>query len=123
MTTERIRRGDVFWARFAVFPHEPAAPGKERPVVALQNDEDNEDSAYPLIVVVPVSTQKVERVYRQDVVLPRGTGGLSEDSKVLIGLVRTIQKRDLIRRLGHLPRAKIEQVNLKLLRQLGFLER
>jgi mRNA interferase MazF len=119
----KIRRGDVYVAQFGVFPHEKEAEGKERPVVIVQNDEDNEDPVYPLVVVVPVSTQKVDRVYKQDVPLLRGMGGLSEDSKALVGIVRTIQKADLVKKLGHLPKGKIEEINLKLLRQMGFLER
>lgn len=110
-------------AQFGVFPHEKEGEGKERPVVIVQSDEDNENRAYPLVVVVPVSTKKVDRVYKQDVPLPRGMGGLSEDSKALVGIVRTIRKIDLVKRLGRLPREKLEELNLKLLRQMGFLER
>lgn len=123
MSAMRIRRGDVYVAQFGVFPHEREAEGKERPVVIVQNDEDNENPAYPVVVVVPVSTQKVNRVYKQDVVLPRGMSGLSEDSKALVGIVRTIEKADVVKKLGHLPKGKMEEVNLKLLRQMGFLER
>jgi mRNA interferase MazF len=119
----RIRRGDVYLAQFAAFPHEKEVLGKERPVVIVQNDEDNENQTYPLIMVVPVSTQKVDRIYKQDVLLPKGIDGLSDNSKALVGIVRTIPKTDLVRRLGHLPPAKLEEINLKLLRQMGFLER
>lgn len=123
MDMMRIRRGDVYMAQFAAFPHEKEAPGKERPVIIVQNDEDNENQTYPLVIVAPVSTQKVDRIYKQDVLLPKGMGGLSDDSKALVGIVRTIQKIDLVRRLGRLPKAKLEEINLKLLRQMGFLER
>jgi len=113
----------VYMAQFAAFPHEKESPGKERPVIIVQNDEDNENQTYPLVIVVPVSTQKVDRIYKQDVLLPKGIGGLSDDSKALVGIVRTIQKTDLVRRLGRLTKAKLEEINLKLLRQMGFLER
>ncbi len=42
MGMTRIRRGDVYLAQFAAFPHEKEVLGKERPVVIVQNDEDNE---------------------------------------------------------------------------------
>jgi mRNA interferase MazF len=119
----RIRRGEVYLAQFAAFPHEKEASGKEHPVVIVQNDEDNENATYPLVVVVPVSTQNVDRVYQQDVLLPRGVGGLSEESKALVGIMRTIQKVDLVKKLGRLPKGKLEELNLKILRQMGFLER
>lgn len=69
----RIRRGEVYVAQFAAFPHEKEAPGKERPVVIVQNDEDNQNQAYPLVIVVPVSMQKVDRIYK--VVGPRSSFG------------------------------------------------
>jgi len=103
-----IRRGEVYLARFATFPHEQEGPGKERPVVIVQNDEDNENPTYPLVVVVPVTTQKVGRVFKQDVLLPRGMGGLRENSKAFVGIVRTMQQADLVRKLGRLPTTKRE---------------
>lgn len=119
----QIRRGDLYIARFAAFPHEREALEKERPVVIVQNDEDNGNQTYPLIIVVPVSTQKVDKIYKQDVPLPKRMSGLSEDSKALVGIIRTIQKTDLLKRMGHLPKSKLEEINLKILRQMGFLER
>jgi mRNA-degrading endonuclease toxin of MazEF toxin-antitoxin module len=94
----RIRRGDVYVAQFAEFPHEKEAGSKERPGVMVPNDEENENPTYPLVVVGPVSTQKVARVSKQDVVLPQGTGGLHESSKALLGIVRTLQKGDLMKK-------------------------
>jgi mRNA-degrading endonuclease toxin of MazEF toxin-antitoxin module len=34
----QIRRGDVYLAQFAAFPHEQGAAGKERPVIVIQNE-------------------------------------------------------------------------------------
>ncbi|HED04605.1 MAG TPA: hypothetical protein ENI60_07575 [Candidatus Fraserbacteria bacterium] len=71
----RIQRGDVFIAAYA-FPHERGAVsagsglGKERPILILQNDEDNNNQRYPLVLAVPITTQKIKRVYEQDILLP-----------------------------------------------------
>ena len=50
-----IRRGDVYWITYA-FPHEKAAAvekeegiEKQRPILVLQNDEDNRNVHYPLV--------------------------------------------------------------------------
>jgi len=118
-----VRRGEVYQARFAAFPQEKGTTGKERPVVILQDDEDNVNSHYPFVIVAPISSQKVRRIYKQDVFVPQGTAGLTADSKILIGVLRTIQKTDLLYKVGTLLSAQMEEVNLKLLRQMGFLER
>ncbi|MGA9348080.1 MAG: type II toxin-antitoxin system PemK/MazF family toxin, partial [Anaerolineae bacterium] len=70
------------------FPHEASEPGAEkvRPVLVLQNDEDNMDERYPIVLAAPVTTQKGDRLYEQDIFLPRGEAGLDCESKVLLGL-------------------------------------
>jgi mRNA-degrading endonuclease toxin of MazEF toxin-antitoxin module len=124
MNILRIRRGEVYIARLFEFPHEgDAATEKERPVLVLQNDEDNDNSYYPFVIVAPVSTKKLDRVYKQDVFIKAGEGGLTSDSKILLGIIRTILKTDLIRKLGKLNKQRMEEINIKVFRELGFLER
>ncbi|NUO81519.1 type II toxin-antitoxin system PemK/MazF family toxin [candidate division KSB1 bacterium] len=124
MKSLRIRRGEIYLAQLFEFPHEDeTAVGKERPVLVVQNDEDNDNQHYPFVIVAPFSTKKLDRVYKQDVALKAGEGGLGSDSKILLGILRTILKSDLIRRLGKLNKQRLEEVNIKLFRELGFLER
>ena len=60
-----IRRGEIYLARLFDFPHEDdRAAEKERPVLILQNDEDNENPHYPFVIVAPLSTKKLDRVYK-----------------------------------------------------------
>jgi len=92
----RIRRGEIYLARLFEFPHESdKATEKERPVLILQNDEDNDNPHYPFVIVAPLSTRKLDRVYKQDVVIKAAESGLASDSKVLLGIVRTVLKTDL----------------------------
>lgn len=119
-----MRRGEIYLARLFEFPHEDEhAVEKERPVLILQNDEDNDNHHYPFVIVAPLSTKKLDRVYKQDVVTKSKETSLPQDSKVLLGIIRTILKTDLVRKLGKLHKQRMEEINIKLFRALGFLER
>ena len=49
--TKVLRRGGVYMASY-VFPHEVGEPSAEkvRPVLVLQNNEDNMDERYPIVL-------------------------------------------------------------------------
>jgi len=118
--TYRIKRGDIYLASYH-FPHEDETIIRQRPVLVLQCDDDNENPHYPLVIVAPVTTKKIERIYEQDVFLRKGEGGLDEDSKVLLGVMQAVTKTSLVNRIGSLSHRTMEVINLKLLRLLGFL--
>lgn len=113
-----IRRGDVFMATYT-FPHEQRA--KERPILILQTDLDNANDRYPLVLAAPITTQKTDRIYEQDVFLPAGEANLKQDSKVMLGLTQPFAKRHLGRRVGRIPGARMRLVEAKLLRLFGFV--
>ena len=125
-SAEGVRRGDVWMASY-VFPHErgtatsESGVSKERPIVVDQNNKDNDSDSYPIVLPAPVTTKKTNRVYEQDVLLPAGEANLRHESKVLLGLTQPFLKTRLGRRLGCLSPEKMRQVDLKLLRLLGFL--
>ncbi len=119
-----MRRGEIYLAKLFEFPHEDEpAVEKDRPVIILQNDEDNDNSHYPFVIVAPLSTKKLDRVYKQDVIVKSRDSGIARDSKILLGILRTILKTDLVRKLGKINKQRMEEINLKLFRALGFLER
>ncbi|MBI3923004.1 MAG: type II toxin-antitoxin system PemK/MazF family toxin [Armatimonadetes bacterium] len=124
----RMARGDVYRVSY-VFPHErDTAPDaaeveKERPVLILQNDLDNDNERYPLVLAAPITTQKTDRVYEQDVLLPAGEANLTHTSKVLLGLTQPFLKSRLGQRVGRISQVKMKQVELRLLRLFGILRR
>lgn len=118
----QLRRGEVYISSYS-FPHERDATTKERPILILQNDEDNGDERYPLVLAAPITTQKTNRVYEQDVFLAAEEVGLRQDSKVLLGLVQPFLKERLVQKVGRLSPSKMREVDLKLLRLLGFIQR
>ena len=116
----KIKRGDIFLASYH-FPHEDRVVTRQRPVLALQCDEDNENPHYPLVIVAPITTKKIERIYEQDVFLPEGEGRLDEDSKVLLGALQAVTKTSLVKKIGSISQQTVEIINLKLLRLFEFL--
>lgn len=72
-----------------------------RPVLVVSEEDYNQ--VMPLVTIVPLTTRKQGRhVYPNEVLLSRGTAGLTADSIVLVHQVRTISKRRLTRQLGPL---------------------
>ncbi len=118
MTQPAIRRGEVYLVAYT-FPHEQAA--KERPVLILQTDLDNANERYPLALAAPITTQKTERIYEQDVFLPAGEANLKQDSKVMLGLAQPFHKSRLGVRLGRISDGRMRLVEIKLLRLFGFV--
>ena len=122
--SSRIRRGDVCLASYT-FPHEraianPPTLEKARPILILQNDADNDNPRYPLVMAAPITTQKTERVYEQDVLLPAGEANLEQTSKVLLGLSQPFLRKRVGRRYGRLSSPKQREVDIKPLRLFGF---
>lgn len=129
MPQEPIQRGDIYWVAYA-FPHEKPSPlaggnevQKQRPILILQNTEDTRNSYYPLVLAAPITTQKTDRVYAQDVLLPAGEANLQRTSKVLLGLAQPFLKTHLGQRLGSLSPAAMREVDARLLRLFGLVEK
>ena len=76
-----VQRGDVFWANLD--PTIGVEIQKTRPVVVMPNDVINQRSQ--LVIVVPLTTS-VTRLSPSHVLIPRGEGGLTEDSNSTNGL-------------------------------------
>jgi len=93
--TPFIQRGDVFWANLD--PTIGVEIQKTRPVVVMSNDVINQRSQ--LVIVVPLTTN-VTRLSPSHVLIPRGEGGLTEDSKALTEQIRAMDKQRLTTRIG-----------------------
>jgi mRNA-degrading endonuclease toxin of MazEF toxin-antitoxin module len=121
------QRGDICWATYT-FPHErgDSAGGaeieKKRPVLILQNDADNRNTHYPLVQAAPITTQKTDRIYEQDVLLPAGEANLEQTSKALLGLTQPFLKARLGQKLGQVSSERMREVDLKLLRLFDFIK-
>lgn len=103
-----MRRGDVYDARLS--PAEGSEQAGTRPVLIVSRDAINQYS--PVIVIVPfTSARNVSRTYPNNVLVPRGEGGLSVDSVLLGGQVRAIARSRLLRLRGTLSAGVMQDVN------------
>src|SRR5437867_9741431 len=100
------RRGEVYLVNFE--PTIGAEINKTRPALILQNDIANRHS--PITTVAAITSQFDEPLYPTEVLIRAPEGGLRVDSVALLNQIRSLDKRRLIRRLGALKPATMEQV-------------
>lgn len=110
-----MKRGDIYLVNFD--PSVPGEPARTRPAVLITNDLANE--TLPHLVVAPI-TSNVQRVYPFDVLLPAGTCGLSETSRVQLNYVRGLNRTRLTRYVGSLTREQRTELDSKLKTHLGL---
>jgi mRNA interferase MazF len=82
---------------------------KTRPCLIISNDIGNQFS--DRVIVAPLTSQGLSRIYPFEVSVPAGDGGLTDASKVLLDQIRTVDKRRLGRRIGALPTEAMRAVN------------
>lgn len=110
-----IKRGHIYWADLD--PTRGSEQAGRRPVLVIQNDVGNEFS--PTTIIAPITSKVFPKQYPTNVSLPTGTGGLREDSTVLLSQIRTVDKRRLEKRVGDLPRSFLGKVDLAIRLSLG----
>lgn len=89
-----------------------------RPVLVLQIDRAN--AASPHTIIAPFTAKIRHTLLPSHVMVVRGVGGLSNDSVLLCEQIRVIDKRRIIRVLGHLGEKKMEEVAKALSTILGL---
>lgn len=93
-----IKKGDIYWVKLD--PIEGSEIGKIRPAVVISNDINNEYA--DTVTIVPISS-KVGKVYPFEVLIPKGTANLTDDSKVKANQIRTVDKKRLKNLIGTVP--------------------
>ncbi|HAF30681.1 MAG TPA: type II toxin-antitoxin system PemK/MazF family toxin [Bacteroidales bacterium] len=89
-------------------------PGKTRPVLAVQTNLLNK-IPHPSTIVCPITTniKKGSDILR--IHLKKGTANLHQDCDIMIDLVRAIDNKCLINKLGDLPKNFINLVKENLM--------
>ncbi|MGH7719084.1 MAG: type II toxin-antitoxin system PemK/MazF family toxin [Gemmatimonadaceae bacterium] len=111
------RRGDVYLVNFD--PTLGSEIRKTRPALILQNDVANRYS--PITIVAAITSRYDERLYPTEVEILSGEGGVTAPSAVLLNQVRSVDRRRLVRRLGHVTPATMQKVNQALLISFGIV--
>ena len=110
-----VRRGDVVVVNLD--PTIGVEIKKTRPAIVVSNDSINHFSQ--LVVVVPL-TKNTARLSPSHVVIPKGTARLTFTSKVVTEQIKAVDKQRILRKLGSLTTAVIEQVDRALKNTLAF---
>ena len=101
-----VRRGDVFYADLS--PVVGSEQGGVRPVLIVQNDIGNRYSPTVIAAAITSQTSKARLPTHIEVF---SSAGLSKDSVVLLEQIRTIDKRRLKEKMGHLDDETMSAVN------------
>jgi len=89
-----------------------------RPVIILQIDPANAVS--PHTIIAPLTTKIRRALLPSHVYVPVGAGGLTQDSVVLCEQIRVIDRRRILKVLGHLKEGYMKEIGKALSVILGL---
>ncbi len=101
------QRGETYWVRLD--PTEGSEIAKTRPALVISNDIGNQYA--PRVIVAPISSSGLNRIFPFEVEVRGSESGLAQDSKVLLDQIQTVDKRRLGSRIGSLSEAKRSEVD------------
>ena len=111
-----IKRGDIFYADLS--PVVGSEQGGLRPVLIIQNDVGNKYSPTVIAAAITSRMSKTRLPTHIDVYADRV--GLAKDSVILLEQIRTIDKRRLKEKMGHLDGAVMNKVNAAIAISFGL---
>ncbi|MCH8801558.1 MAG: type II toxin-antitoxin system PemK/MazF family toxin [Chloroflexi bacterium] len=85
-----------------------AETGKRRPALVISNDINNQYAA--TVTVLPITSVPSRKIYPFQADLPKGIGGLTEDSRVKCEQIRTIDKSRIVAFWGQVPDVELKTV-------------
>ncbi len=120
-----VRRGDIFYADLS--PVVGSEQGGLRPVLIIQNDVGNRYSPTVIAAAITSRMGKTKLPTHIDITGSTRTGlsdraGLARDSVILLEQIRTLDKRRLREKMGHLDEAVMEEVNNAIAVSFGLHE-
>lgn len=113
-----IKRGDIFYADLS--PVIGSEQGGVRPVLIVQNDIGNKYS--PTVIASAITSQINKAKLPTHIELNAKDYGLPKDSVILLEQIRTIDKKRLREKIGHLDDELMEKVNDALTVSFGLSE-
>ena len=117
-----VKRGDIYYADLS--PVIGSEQGGLRPVLIVQNDVGNKFSPTVIAAAITSKIGKTKLPTHIDV-LRGGQGctemGLARDSVILLEQIRTIDKKRLKEKMGHLDDATMSSVNSAIQVSFGLM--
>ena len=102
-----IKRGDIYYADLS--PVVGSEQGGVRPVLIVQNDVGNKYSPTVIAAAITSKTDKTKRPTHNDVYAD--SFGLEKKSVILLEQIRTLDKKRLREKMGHLDEDVMNKVN------------
>ena len=102
-----IKRGDIYYADLS--PVVGSEQGGLRPVLIVQNDVGNRYS--PTVIAAAITSKMGKTRLPTHIDIYAREVGLAKDSVILLEQVRTLDKRRLREKMGHLEENVMQRVN------------
>lgn len=102
-----VKRGDIYYADLS--PVVGSEQGGLRPVLIIQNDVGNRYS--PTVIAAAITSKMSKTHLPTHIDIYAEQVGLAKDSVVLLEQIRTIDKRRLKEKMGHLDDSVMNEVN------------
>jgi len=113
----KIKKGDIVLVNLN--PVQGSEAGRTRPCIIIQNDVGNQYASTTIIAIV-TSQKDISREYPTDVWLNKEESALDLDSIVQCDQIRTIDKKRIIKKIGHLNQNIIKKINRAILVSLDL---
>ncbi len=111
-----VKRGDIYYADLS--PVVGSEQGGIRPVVIVQNDLGNKHS--PTVIAAAITSKTTKNKLPTHIEVVADKHGLSRNSVILLEQVRTIDKKRLKEKMGHLEDDVMAKVNAAITVSLGL---
>ena len=113
---QTVRRGDIFYADLS--PVVGSEQGGLRPVLIIQNDVGNRYS--PTVIAAAITSRMGKNRLPTHIDIHADKVGLAKDSVVLLEQIRTLDKRRLKEKMGHLDDSMMSAVNTAIAVSFGL---
>ncbi len=113
-----IRRGDIYYADLS--PVIGSEQGGLRPVLIVQNDVGNKHS--PTVIAAAITSKMGKAKLPTHIDISGIETGLAKNSVILLEQVRTIDKKRLKEKMGHLDDGTMAHVNSAISVSFGLSE-
>lgn len=113
-----IKRGDIYYADLS--PVVGSEQGGLRPVLIVQNDIGNRYS--PTVIAAAITSKMSKARLPTHIDIYAKEVGLAKDSVILLEQVRTLDKRRLREKMGHLEDGTMKRVNEAISVSFGLVD-
>ena len=113
-----IKRGEIYYADLS--PVIGSEQGGVRPVLVVQNDIGNKYS--PTVIAAAITSQINKAKLPTHIEISAQEYGLLKDSVILMEQIRTIDKKRLREKIGHLDDELMDRVNEALTISFGLTD-